>query len=383
MKLLIANYEYPPLGGGAGVCTRYHAEGLAALGHEVTVITAWFPGEEKRSLSGRLRIIRVASKRKFIHKSTPPEMYSWVRESRKCFAAELSQETWDLCLTNFAIPGGLFAETLRRKYSIPYVIVSHGQDIPWFFPGQLLLYHMIFYFRIASLLRHSIANIMLTRHMQDAAGKLLPPDLRSRNHIIPNGCDTALFTPDYSRRSAGFSILFTGRLRGQKDPMCFLKAMRILNEKGIEFSATILGDGPLRGKMEARIRKYGLQQRVSITGWVNKERMLEAYRSSSVMVSVSKDEGMSIAILEALSAGLYVIATPASGNPEMIRPGINGELIPFSDPERLAQELIRFQQEKFSRGYRIPAEDLENFRQQYDWSGIVAQYDQLIRTLLP
>ena len=47
MNLLFLNYEYPPLGGGAGVCTKYEAEGLAKLGHKVVVLTTWFNGEQE------------------------------------------------------------------------------------------------------------------------------------------------------------------------------------------------------------------------------------------------------------------------------------------------------------------------------------------------
>ena len=49
MELLILNYEYPPLGGGAGVVTKTIAEGLSAKGHKVTVVSTWFQGKEDRA----------------------------------------------------------------------------------------------------------------------------------------------------------------------------------------------------------------------------------------------------------------------------------------------------------------------------------------------
>ena len=67
MKLLILNYEYPPLGGGAGVITQNIAEGLAKLGHDVSVVTTWFQGEQEVEIvNDNLKIIRLKSKRKYL-----------------------------------------------------------------------------------------------------------------------------------------------------------------------------------------------------------------------------------------------------------------------------------------------------------------------------
>ena len=79
MKLLILNYEYPPLGGGAGVITQNIAEGLSKLGHEISVVTTWFQGEkEVEIVNDNLKIIRLKSKRKYLYRSNPREMLSWI-----------------------------------------------------------------------------------------------------------------------------------------------------------------------------------------------------------------------------------------------------------------------------------------------------------------
>jgi glycosyltransferase involved in cell wall biosynthesis len=378
MKILIANYEYPPLGGGAGVCTQYHAEGLAARGHEVTVLTAWFPGEESLLIKDKLRICRVNSKRKYVHKSDPIEMLSWVKYARAYFDKELAQEKWDLVLANFAIPGGMFASYAKKKYHIPYFIISHGQDIPWFFPRQLGLFHALLYFKIAALLKGSVKNIMLTQDMKRAADRLLPKRMREKNVVIPNGCHIEKFCPEPSMRSDEFKIIFTGRLRQQKDPITFLRAVKLFAGKNIPFEAFIIGDGPMRKQMEAHMLVNDLSPYVSITGWVDKERMLNEYRSASVLVSTSRDEGMSVALLEAISTGLYIIATPASGNRDMITENINGNIIPFKDPEKLADTLANFYQEKFVKGYAVDTDFLATFRNKYSWDAIVDQYHSLI-----
>ena len=83
MNILILNYEYPPLGGGAGVVSQYHAEGLSRTNHKVTVLTAWFEGEKEIEDIGNLKIIKLKSKRRFTYKSTPDEWLSWIRKSKQ------------------------------------------------------------------------------------------------------------------------------------------------------------------------------------------------------------------------------------------------------------------------------------------------------------
>lgn len=381
MKILLLNYEYPPLGGGAGVCTKYHAEGLAALGHNITVVTAWFKECKEIEETGLLKIIRLKSRRKFVHKSNPVEMLSWVIKTRKYFTKNLIDEKFDICLANFAIPGALAANYIRKKYKINYIIISHGQDVPWFFPKQLLIYHAIFYLIIKNLFANSLRNILLTQSMKNSVDKLTIKRNLSKNIIIQNGCDVNYFKADYSKKADDFRILFIGRLRNQKDPFTFLKTVKALVANKNRFSATIIGDGPLRKRIEKYINKNKLEEFVNLTGWVGKDKMLEYYRSSSLLVSTSLDEGMSIAILEALSCGLYVIATPASGNAEMISDNINGEITDFKDYSKLAARIESFYKTKFIRNYKIPEEFLCEFREKFSWANIVNEYDKLLKEL--
>jgi glycosyltransferase involved in cell wall biosynthesis len=381
MNILLLNYEYPPLGGGAGVCSKYHAEGLALLNHKVTVITAWYNGYNEIEETGDLRIIRVRSLRKHIHKSNPLEMFSWALKTRKYYSTNLAKERFDICLTNFAIPGAIAADFIKKKYKLPYIIISHGQDVPWFFPRQLFFYHAALYFKLKAYFNRSLANILLTDSMKRSVDKMVSTKQRSKNIVIPNGCNIEFFKPDYSLRSADFKIIFVGRLRQQKDPFTFLKALKILKQKNLNFSAKIIGDGPMRKGIENYIIRNGLNDFVKITGWVSKEKMLDEYRKSSLLVSTSLDEGMSIALLEAISSGIYVIATPASGNSEMISGNVNGEITAFGNHKELAERIEDFHQLKFKNDYKTPEWFLDAFRDKYKWSNIVSEYDEMLKGL--
>ncbi len=382
MRILILNYEYPPLGGGAGVCSAYHAQGLAALGHEVCVLTTGFPGYPETETFTNLVIQRLPARRRFLHKSNPLEMYAWVRASRRYLKMAGSPLPYDVVMANFTLPGGLVARRLQRRDGIPYMILSHGQDIPWFFPRQMAVYHFVLYPVIRAILKHSLRNVLLTESMKAAADRMLPKKWHNKNVIIRNGCDTRRFVPMPSLKSKEFTLLFAGRLRQQKDPFTFLQALHLLHQRGLPFRAVILGDGPLRKRLEARISKLKLDDLVHIEGWQDKEAMLKAYQAASLLVSTSREEGMSIAILEALSTGLYTIATPASGNPEMIREKKNGTLIPFRNPQSTADAIEEYYRHSFLKGSLIPAETLDSFRYYYDWNKVVDDYHQLLTQLI-
>ncbi len=381
MKILMLNYEYPPLGGGAGVCTKFEAEGLAAKGHQVVVVTTWFKGEKEIEQSGNLKIVRLKSKRKHTYVSNPVEMISWVKKAKNYSDTAIRAQEFDICVANFAIPGGIVGKYIKTTKKIPYIIISHGQDIPFFFPKQMLKYHLITYFWIKNIVKHATKLVLLSKEMKVNADKFVGKQKTIKNVIIPNGCKTDVFKPRNELKSHKFKIIFVGRLVDQKDPFVFLKAINLLKNKEIDFFVHILGNGPLREKMQAYVEKNQLNKKVYFKGWVTKDKMIEEYQSANLQVISSKDEAMSIAALESLSCGLYVISTPVSGNSELIKKGINGDFIDFGNPEQLAKKIEFFYHEKFKNNYRVDSKFLAEFRTKYNWERIVEQYEKLFEEI--
>ncbi len=381
MKVLILNYEYPPLGGGTGVVSRYHAEMFAEKGIDVTVITTWFKGEKEIEIKNNLKIIRLKSKRRYNYKSTPDEWISWIRKSKKFLSEYLKNNQFEFCFAHFALPGGEVAKYIFNNFKIPYAIVSHGQDIPWFFPKQMFKYHILTYFYIKNICKKSEKLILLTNKMKENADRFMGK-YKYKNTVIPNGCRTDIFKPDYSIRKNKFTILFVGRLVHQKDPFTFLKAVKILYEKkNIDFEIKILGDGPLLRKMKEYVKKSKLEEIVNFKGWVSKEELLKEYQSASLQVISSKAEAMSIAALESLSSGLYIISTPVSGNTDIIEEKINGEFFKFNNANILADKISDFYYTKYLKNYKVNQDFLSDFRKKYDWDSIIGEYLNLLKSI--
>ncbi len=373
-NILILNYEYPPLGGGAGVVSKYHAEGLLKKGYKVTVLTTWYKGEKEFEQKENLTIIKLKSKRKYIYKSTPDEWILWILSGKDFLSEYLKKNKFDYCFAHFALPGGEVARFIHEKFKIPYAIISHGQDIPWFFPKQMAKYHLISYFRIKKICNKSDKLILLTEAMKKNADRFMR-NQKFKNTIVPNGCDTAFFFPDEKVKNNIFTILFAGRLVDQKDPFTFLKAIeKIKTEK--QFQVFILGDGPLKNKMQRFVKEKRLEGKIIFKGWVDKQKMITYYQSAYVLVSSSKEEAMSIASLEALSTGIYMISTPVSGSTDLIEQNINGDFFDFGNSRQLSEKLTECI--NHPEKYRVNKDFLNDFRQKYDWGNVT---DKLIKIL--
>ena len=377
--ILILCYEYPPLGGGAGVVARHQAEGLAKTErYHITVLSTWFEGEEEiEEKSPFLRIVRVKSKRQHIHQSNPIEMMSWAAKAWEFLKTDSTN--YDLSFGHFSIPSSLPAKRLWKAKGVPYIVISHGQDIPWFFPQQMLKYHLVTYFWVKSIIRPARNLVLLTEKMKKNADRFMGRH-KQKNLIIPNGCNTDFFKPDFSQKSKHFKIIFVGRIVAQKGPLIFMKAVQevIRRLPDIDLEVKIIGDGPMRKDMEAFIEKHQLQHHITTTGWIPKEKLLLEYQSASLQLITSYDEAMSIAALESLSTGLFVVSTPVSGSTDLIEAGESGAFFEFGKWQEAAAQIVAFYQEKFLHNWKADTEKLTLFRKTYDWGSIIEMYEQLI-----
>jgi glycosyltransferase involved in cell wall biosynthesis len=158
--------------------------------------------------------------------------------------------------------------------------------------------------------------------------------------IIPNWMDPNPYLAlGRNRTSAGTHLLYVGWLEPWKGAGDALSAVLQLVEEGKEVRLTICGDGSMRKALEERARKLG--GRVEFLGWVKGERLLDAYDRADVFLLPSHTEGMPNALLEAMAAGLPVVASAVGGVPEVMTDGENGFLVPSGDPPALARAIER------------------------------------------
>jgi len=368
LHILILNYEFPPLGGGAGVISKYLTDNFLQKGHQVTVITTWYEGEDEIEYHDKLQIIRLKSKRKNLFQSNPYEMYSWMAHCMR-FLKNIQKPNFDVCLTNFTLPGGPPALYLKEKYNIPYIILSHGHDIPWYYPKKMFVWHLMTYPKIVALLNSSDYNVTASEMLKAIMDKRVRNP--QKNIIITNGIDTGNLDKKFEGNT--LRILFVGRLVHQKDPFTFLKTAKLLQEKKIPCEFILLGDGDMREKLEEYAIIHSIQN-ITFRGKVGHNEVLHEYQNSHILISTSLNEGMSVAILEAASHGLYLLATPASGNDKVILENINGHIISYGDYHTMAEKVEYFYYQKFLKGFKHFEEYIQEFEEKFSWSKIADQY---------
>lgn len=136
------------------------------------------------------------------------------------------------------------------------------------------------------------------------------------------------------------TVLFMGRLDGRKSPDALLRAGKVL--LGLHSDARFVfgGDGDV-SRYQKLAEDLGISEACSFIGWATDEKKANAFRSSSIYCLPSKNEGMPISVLEAMSYGLATLATPVGGVPQIIRDGEDGLLFPVGDVDALVAALDR------------------------------------------
>lgn len=169
-----------------------------------------------------------------------------------------------------------------------------------------------------------------------------------RIHIIKNGINLDDFVPlgeDKKARlrnelciEAGTHVIITlGRLTEQKAHIDIIRAAWIMKNQGRRFVALIVGDGKLREELARQIREYGVEAEVMLLGFRDDARAL--LQISDVFLLPSLDEGLPIAMLEAMASRVPVIATSVGDVPELLDGGRVGTLINKNDANSIVDSI--------------------------------------------
>lgn len=133
-------------------------------------------------------------------------------------------------------------------------------------------------------------------------------------------------------------VVFSGRLGERKGVYELVDAIRLLQTDGVDAHWLLAGDGDI-DTVRAAVRELPVPSLVEVPGWLDHGELVLRIGSSQVFCLPSTDEGVPIAMLEAMAAGLVCVVTPVGGIPEVIVDGENGLLVPPRDSTALAQAL--------------------------------------------
>src|SRR3712207_6078660 len=161
----------------------------------------------------------------------------------------------------------------------------------------------------------------------------------SKIHVVHCGVDKLFLTQAHTAIPDRPQLVCIGRLCEQKGHLLLVEAAGRLAAEGLPFNLVLVGDGPLRSQIEARIAQLGLQNHIEITGWASNTEVQQHLLASRAMVLPSFAEGLPVVIMEALALGRPVISTYVAGIPELVEPGVCGWLVPPGSVESLTQAM--------------------------------------------
>lgn len=158
--------------------------------------------------------------------------------------------------------------------------------------------------------------------------------------VLPKGIDLVQFGNKNNTDSEKIRAIVTRSLMPEYRHDIILKAFGILNQKGIDFELTIVGDGKQLSTLMELATKLKIEKKVDFTGRIPNTNLPELLRQSNFYISMPITEGLSASLFEALASGCYPIVTDIPGNQSWIKHRENGQLIPIDDSEMLAEEIL-------------------------------------------
>jgi glycosyltransferase involved in cell wall biosynthesis len=333
MRILVLNYEFPPIGGGGGRFSADLCRHLARFGHEIRVQTSRFRGLPAREVTEGYEIFRSWSGRSQAHTCTVPEMACYL--SANLMPALRQATSWHPQVINvhFAVPTGVIAWIIHRLTGIPYVLSAQLGDVPGGVPVQTdHLFRWVKPFTVP-IWRDAAALTVPSGEVAD----LVQDAYNLSAHVVPNGVELEALNPRPPEVHSPVRLVFVGRFSPQKNLLFLLEVLGKLRD--LDWRLDLVGDGPLRGELEGLGRRLDVAARVHFHGWVTPEAATAVMRDGDILVMPSLSEGLSLVGLQALGLGLALATSDHRSMKDLVADGVNGFTCPATDAESFARRL--------------------------------------------
>ena len=307
--------------GGSSVHIRDFSQVLLAAGHEVMVFIG---GEGPVTEAYREAGIPYVALQHLVRKVTPAADLCGLWELRQA----LRQFQPDLVSTHTS-KAGFLGRLAAWSLGVPALYTPHCWSFTDGFPGAKLY---LWAERMARPFGRRSIMVSEAERREAIHGRVGAPD-----HFVTvhNGMADV---PAHFRADPKLSpprLIMVGRFEKQKDHATLFRALAQL--KDLPWTLDNIGDGPLRPQVEAMRRELGLEGRVNLLGY--RRDVVRCMSESQIYVLISRWEGFSRSIVEAMRAGLPVVATDTGGNAEAVEDGRTGFIVRQGDVNGLAARL--------------------------------------------
>jgi glycosyltransferase involved in cell wall biosynthesis len=375
MRILMANYEFPPIGGGAGkanLCLLKQYAGKDELVIDV-LTSAPKPGFTTEKFADNITIYKVGLHKKNLHFWRKGEVVEWLFKASRHYRRLAEANDYNLAHAFFAFPTAYFC--LRSARKLPYIISLRGSDVPGYNVRLQVDYKLLapLFRRIWKSAAAIVAN---SKGLAELAGKFMP-DLDIG--VINNGVDTEIFYAGPAKSiTQPVKVLTVCRLISRKRIELLIESVARAKALGVDIQLDIAGEGNLTAELKRLTEKVGVATCVNFLGRISTDKMPALYRDNDIFIMSSAHEGMSNAMLEAMACGLPIVTTRCEGVDELI--GDNGIVVEHPSPDSMAEAIKSLADDPVR--YEKMRDASVSRAKQFTWSRVANQYLECYQTVI-
>lgn len=337
LRVLMLNNEYPPFGGGTATINHGLLEAVAGRSDvSIDLVTV---GTESATIRTADNVVvhYLPLPPVNIHHASNMELLRFALNGL-IYAGRLhTTRRFDVCFAWCSLPAGAMALALRWARGLPYVVRTSGPDIPDFeerYTRSLRLLGPVLT-QVWRFARTIVVKSERERQlMAPYSGSLKIETIT--NAITVRGMDSRRSKRDHELR-----ILNVGRHIERKGQEDIIRALAALRGGSCTYTADFVGTGDSEDTHRELARTLGVSDLVRFHGYVAREQLEAHLDAADVFVLPTRNEGMSVATLEAMASGLPIVSTFGTGMDELVG-NDNGALYPAGDINALTRILERF-----------------------------------------
>lgn len=376
-KILMLNYEFPPLGGGAGNATYNISKELVKMGYDVTVLTSGWDGGEREEIQEGIRIQRVFSWRKGIHDCGLRGAFSFLFFASWKLLSLRMKAKYDLVHYFFSLPTGLLSFLPWSFRNAPKVVSLRGSDVPHYDKQNRTVYSLSLCLRPLNrrVWKNADKVVALSNSLRATALRTSPG---LQIEVISNGVNTELFRPEPIRKdpSQSLRLITVARLVRRKGVEHILKALAQINDKSINL--LVVGTGSDRLFLKKLCAELKLDDAVDFFGYCPRAELNRLYNSADLFILPSRSESFGMAFAEAMACALPVIGTKTGGIVDLIDHGEGGILVEPANVEEIAQAILKMKNSPQMR-LEMGRKNREKILRKYSWRSVAEQYLEIYK----